>query len=960
MSRRGWGQKVRMGVLFICLLTLAFGGLPLERSAYAAAIFSDNWEDGNATGWTASSGSWSVVIDGTYVYKQSGTGSTAESLTYAGNSSWANYTVSAEMKLNTMNATAASGVIGRYADGNNYYLLRLHATSGLQLYRKSGGTFTLLGSSPYTMDLNTWHTLKLEMNGSTLKGYVDDLATAKITVTDATITQGAVGLRTYGQSASFDSLTVDDGAAVAPIVMLNGDASYMESGTWLNSSLSGYNGSATRYSTTGGSTAKWSQYAPATGNYNVYVWYPTSNNTTNAQYMINSLDGTWTKSVNQTLNPNGWNLIATVSAASGTALTVTLNVISGNTRANAVKVEYTANSAEPQTPPGGNGDTTTVAVFVNQSGYDLDKPKRATVTNVADGTPFYVKKVSDNSTVFTGSVSGQIADFSAWNPSSVAEYYVQSGGQNSYPFAIGKYWMQRVSIGPALRFMDQSRQDTFDVGGNTGYGWRDSHQFSFELNSLVLQYMANPSAYERMPYGISNLSTTEYPDLRVQNEPDIIWLMKFAAERYYDLKVNEGKDLHALIKGQLAYFLYIYPEISQYVSASFYAQIRDFTVAQWSNPNSSLQWYDVGGSSDNNLFATQSVIGTIKGQQPPGYAIVSNLMMYEVAKRDGLPNAQAFWDAAYNNCAWLVNSVNLNDPANTKGQRMSEHVTMEALAYFQEMYGAQAPPGLSAKIAGWSDLMIKRSANLWDLRKYADPQDGTGTLDQWTGGLSAYNEPGSPAGFQASAYAARRVLTDPAVKSRLQQIGIAQIDDVFGRNPFGRHFSYDAPTEIAGVDKGWFTFLNGGYGDLMSVPGVLDGAPKESAYPFSPTADYGYTEGWVAFNTAWNDSLAYAAADDLELKVMNASFSSEISAAAAGSVVGIKLKAPLNFNEAAVETGQVVVTTSAGARSKVTLSEASVNDYYFTATLTVPSGVSYLDVSYGIGLFKKTVRVTVT
>lgn len=64
---------------------------------------------------------------------------------------------------------------------------------------------------------------------------------------------------------------------------------------------------------------------------------------------------------------------------------------------------------------------------------------------------------------------------------------------------------------------------------------------------------------------------------------------------------------------------------------------------------------------------------------------------------------------------------------------MSEHVTMEALAYFLEMYGPQAPPGLSAKIAGWSDLMIKRSANLWDLRKYADPQDGTGTLDQWCG-----------------------------------------------------------------------------------------------------------------------------------------------------------------------------------------------------------------------------------
>ncbi|MDR6555263.1 family 16 glycoside hydrolase [Paenibacillus qinlingensis] len=953
-------RKVTAYLLIISLFTCMLGILPAGNGAYAATIFNDNFEDANATGWTAASGTWSVVSDGTYTYKQSNTGSTAEGVVFAGSATWANYSVTASMKLNTMNTTAASGVIARYTDANNYYLLRIHGTNGLQLYRKSSGTFTLLGTYSFAMDLNTWHTLKLEVSGSALKGYLDDMTTAKISTTDTTITQGAVGLRTYGQSASFDAIVVDDGTAVAPIIITNGDADYAETGTWLNSSLTGYNGTASRYSTAANSTATWSQYAPATGNYHVYAWYPSSNNTSGADYTVTSLNGVWAKTVNQTLNPNTWNKIATVSATADAALTVSLKVKSGNTRANAVKFEATADAAEPVTPPGSGSDTTTIAVFVNQSGYDLDKPKRATVTNVANGTPFYVKKATDNSTVFTGSVNGQIADFSSFNPATIGEYYVQSSGQNSYNFAIGKYWMQRVSILPALRFMDQSRQDTFDVGGNTGYGWRDSHQFSFELNSLVLQYMANPSAYDRMPYGISNLSTSQYPELRVQNEPDIVWHMKFGAQRYYDLKTNNAKDLHALIKGQLAYFLYLYPQISNYVSSSFYTQIRDFTIQQWSNPNSNLQWYDVGGSSDNNLFATQSVIGTVKGQQPPGYAIVPNLLMYEVAKRDGLSNYQAYFDAAYNNCLWLINNVDLNNPANTKGQRMSEHITMEALAYFQEVYPTLAPPGLSAKINAWSDLMIKRSNNLWDLRKYADPSDGTGTLDQWTGGLTAYNEPGSPAGFLASAYAARRVLTNSTMKDRLEQIGIAQIDDVFGRNPFGRHFSYDAVTEIAGVNRGWFNFYNGGYGHLMSVPGVLDGAPKETAYPFTPTADHGYTEGWVAFNTAWNDSLAYSAADDLEIKAFNSAFSTEISSAAAGSAIGIRLKAPLNFNESSAETGQVVITTNTGSQSKITVTEASSNDYYLRAAYTIPSGVSYLDISYGIGFFKKTVRVNVS
>lgn len=88
--------------------------------------------------------------------------------------------------------------------------------------------------------------------------------------------------------------------------------------------------------------------------------------------------------------------------------------------------------------------------------------------------------------------------------------------------------------------------------------------------------------------------------------------------------------------------------------------IRDFTVAQWSNPNCTLQWYDVGTSSDNNMFDTQSTIGTIKGQQPPGYSIIPNLMMYEVAKRDGLSNYQDYFNAAYNNCKWLIDIEELN------------------------------------------------------------------------------------------------------------------------------------------------------------------------------------------------------------------------------------------------------------------------------------------------------------
>ncbi|AGK95414.1 cellulase N-terminal Ig-like domain-containing protein [Clostridium pasteurianum] len=737
-------------------------------------------------------------------------------------------------------------------------------------------------------------------------------------------------------------------------------------GNWLDSSLLGYDGSSTKYSTSVGDKAEWNFYVPDNSNYEVYAWFPrgTTDNASEVKYSISSLNGYWEKVINQNENYSNWVKLATVTGTGGTALKVTVQVsVSVNTRINAIRVVQTTATADDTTDINGSQDTTTIATFINQSGYDLDKTKRATITNVPDDTPFTIKKASDNSVVYNGTVTGQIVNFSDFNPSAVEEYYIECSGITSYNFKIAKYLLQRVSINPALRFMDGSRQDTWDVGGNTGYGWRDSHQFSFELNSLVLQYMANPSAYDRMTYGISHLSGTQYTELRTQNEPDIIWLVKFGAMRYYDLKTNQSKNLHAFIKGQLAYFLYLYPDISDYVSQSFYEMIRTLTVSEWSNPNCNLQWYEVSDGTDNNLFEVQSVIGDIKGQKPPGYAIVPNLLMYEVAKRDGLANYQDFFTAAYNNCEWLINNVDLDNPIYTKGQRMNEHITMEGLTYFYEMYPEDAPAGLYNKIKQWAQTMVNRSNNLWDMRKYADINDNTAyaSMNQWTGGGNAYNEVGNPAGFMAVAYAVCRVLysEDSVLKTRLQEIGIAQMDSVFGRNPFGRHFSYDAPTEIEGVDAGWFTFLNGGYGDLMSVAGVLDGSPKESAYPFNPVADPGYTEGWVAFNTCWNDSLAYSASNDVEVKIFDSTFINEISSASAGNTIGIRLKAPLNFNENVAETGEVDITLSNGTKSKLTVTEASNNDYYFTATYVVPADVTYVDVSYGYGLFKKSVRVNI-
>ena len=505
--------------------------------------------------------------------------------------------------------------------------------------------------------------------------------------------------------------------------------------------------------------------------------------------------------------------------------------------------------------------TPTKKWFINQCGYDIDKSKRATLTNSNRGDNFYLKKTSDNSTVFIGTIRNQIADFTEFNES--GSYYLESNSVKSNSFKIEKDRLLTTSLPNALKFMEMARQDAFDVGGNTGYAWRDSHQFSFELNSLVMMYMSNPDYYESLPRDVYKVAECEYTELRTQSEPNIIWLMKFAVTRYYKWSTEKNIKLHAQIKGQLAYFLYLYPHISQYVSEDFYTTIRNFTISVWADSRCTKSWYEE--TPTHNLFETERVVGSDKGANPPGFSIVPNLMMYEVLKRDGLEEYQQYFDAAYNTCKWIIDSVDLDKPESTKGQRMNEYITATALTYFYEMYPESCPEGLLDKIKRLGDIIISRSNNLWDYRQYRTEGDLSGATstewvnDQSSGGMC--NQPGNIAGLMGVCYSIARVITDETKIKRLKEIAVSSLDHCYGRNPHGRHFCYKATEEFDGATLGWTKRLSGGFGHLEYCIGALDGSPKKEAYPYKENADTGYTEAWVAFNTAWNTSLAYLSAE---------------------------------------------------------------------------------------------------
>jgi hypothetical protein len=194
-------------------------------------------------------------------------------------------------------------------------------------------------------------------------------------------------------------------------------------------------------------------------------------------------------------------------------------------------------------------------------------------------------------------------------------------------------------------------------------------------------------------------------------------------------------------------------------------------------------------------------------------------------------------------------------------------------------------------------------------------------------------------GFPSCALAALPAVDDPGRRIRLEQLVWSHVDDCFGRNPCGRHFSYDAPREIEGVEHGWYSFHKGGIGQLENSRFVFDGSPKNAHYPFHPeVGNVGWTEGWVAFNSAWNASLAALATHDTQLTCERR-----------GRGILVRLRAPLDFDECTRETGVVTVVRD-GVPEPLEVVEEDVDSAWLSAVIDDAAGVTR--VTYGHGFWQ--------
>lgn len=602
-------------------------------------------------------------------------------------------------------------------------------------------------------------------------------------------------------------------------------------------------------------------------------------------------------------------------------------------------------------------------VFVNQSGFDIEGIKRFTAPLASQGATYTITRNNGSEVLYTGEITGKIGDFTGFRPKGdPGPYVIHATGENgegkSVPFNIGPNWIERVAYQPAVDFMVDTRcwfgdstqfEPTDDSPGcpNLGVAWRDSHQFSFEIQSLLHLYFSNPSAFsvERMPVQGAYLGMREeLPD----QTPEIVRLIYWAVDIYLRGEVNQ-----TLLKEQLAYFVYAWPWLSEYIPEKVYNEAREYVFSTWSDEQiDRWQWYDLEHTGD--LFQTYTILGTGKGELPTGHSIVPNLLMYEIAKREDRDDSEKYFQAAYNQTEWLIENIDWQDPLTTKGQRQGEWVLITSLAHFLENYPKKAPRGLMQKIEEWAGVVIQRSDNLWDFRRYSEDRWIIPTIPGHTS-ETGFNEVGNITGFPAPLKAAVGILNDQNVNNRLNEIAVSHIDHVFGRNPAGRHLSFDGTVDFEGVEKGWFQEYQGGAGNLQVSRGVLDGSPKEPLFPYNPYAgDPGHTEGWVTFNTPWNISLAYNSAQKTSISVYNRSFSEEISVINPGDEIGIELTAPLNFDYAKNEKAEAIINLD-DRKVKVALKETDTSSNKFRGTFTSPDTIhsNELKVSYGYGWFEK-------
>jgi hypothetical protein len=192
-----FGQKTR----FVKLSKTPLAVLLADDFESYASFPAGTWVNNN------SSSVWTIETDGSKVARQS---AALTSIASNGNFAWTNYRVSARVKPNALGFR--NGIIARFTSSSAYYSLYLrHTASGgtkvVELNKRAGGSNIVLQTVSVPIVAGTFYKLTLDVDGSAIKGYVND--ELKVQATDADYAAGKAGFYNTGDT-SYDDFAVED------------------------------------------------------------------------------------------------------------------------------------------------------------------------------------------------------------------------------------------------------------------------------------------------------------------------------------------------------------------------------------------------------------------------------------------------------------------------------------------------------------------------------------------------------------------------------------------------------------------------------------------------------------------------------------------------------------------------------------------------------------------------------
>ena len=314
-------------------------------------------------------------------------------------------------------------------------------------------------------------------------------------------------------------------------------------------------------------------------------------------------------------------------------------------------------------------------------------PSASPPRSLQDGAEFTVQ--AGDQIAFKGKIENGIGDFSAFQPADSETRYTITlhGGDlkesTSEPFLIRKNLAQEQYWQAATDFLNDVRSVTgTHPSAYGGCAFRDGTYYDAIVPALVKFYLADQAFVESMPRQIDwqaekkRVMAPDFPfdannpcsggvleatrnyyqlDPPKAEAPDVVKLIHWGAG--YILMKPNGRDPSSQ-KGkanriepqsveQVAYVLWAWPGLKEWLPQSFYEQCRDFCFKYWATSSTK----EGGSSLDISPFwnpetymTTESFDESIhnpgnmhpfKGRHAPGHSIVPNLIMHEVGKEGG-------------------------------------------------------------------------------------------------------------------------------------------------------------------------------------------------------------------------------------------------------------------------------------------------------------------------------------